>query len=171
MKLKAALVSTVLFLLVAPAAQASELLFTIAGVDNATFTLDSAPTPDGFFNNGAGDNPYFDNINGTLSGSSFQFPVITFYGASNSGGVTGGTEPGIVGTVYFDLYGPTIFSGTPANPTFAPGVFDLNNIAGVFTDTLTISGVPEPATWGLMLAGFFGLGAVVRAARRKVITA
>lgn len=35
--------------------------------------------------------------------------------------------------------------------------------------TLSVTGaaVPEPATWGMMILGFFGLGAMARASRRK----
>ena len=39
-------------------------------------------------------------------------------------------------------------------------------------DHLTVSaGVPEPATWGLMLAGLFGLGVALRGQRRKGLAA
>ena len=34
-------------------------------------------------------------------------------------------------------------------------------------ETLTISAVPEPASWALMLAGFGGIGVMMRRARRK----
>ena len=37
--------------------------------------------------------------------------------------------------------------------------------------TFTPPGVPEPATWGMMLMGFLGLGAVLRRGRRTAATA
>jgi hypothetical protein len=51
----------------------------------------------------------------------------------------------------------------------------LGNLNGVYepgtgSETFTIlgtSGVPEPATWAMMLMGFFALGAGVRGARRR----
>ena len=38
-------------------------------------------------------------------------------------------------------------------------------------DNLSISSVPEPAAWALMLVGFGGLGAALRSARRKRVAA
>ncbi len=35
----------------------------------------------------------------------------------------------------------------------------------------TLSGTPEPATWGLMLVGFGGLGAMMRRRRAMALTA
>ena len=156
--------TAVIVLGAASGAQAGELLFSITGVDTASFTLDSAPTPDGFF---APTAPYFDNVPGALDGSLFVFPVVTFYGPANDGGVTGATQPGADGTVYFDTFGPTIFSGSATAPNFAPGVFGLDNIAGVPTDALTISAVPEPATWAMMLAGFGALVFMMRMRRKS----
>jgi hypothetical protein len=73
--------------------------------------------------------------------------------------------------------------------TLASGVFGLQNFtfnqsnlsSVVFTPTTTegpwvqfdnvgvngVGGVPEPATWAMMLVGFGGLGAVLRGAKRK----
>ncbi len=40
-----------------------------------------------------------------------------------------------------------------------------------FLDHVTLSAVPEPATWAMMLLGFFGLGTMVRGARRRNLAA
>jgi hypothetical protein len=48
------------------------------------------------------------------------------------------------------------------NPNYTDG-----ESAGINFDLIGSSAVPEPATWGLMLAGFFGLGGALRLARRK----
>lgn len=40
---------------------------------------------------------------------------------------------------------------------------------GNILDNVTLTSVPEPTTWALMLIGFGGLGAVMRVARRKLI--
>jgi hypothetical protein len=58
----------------------------------------------------------------------------------------------------------------------ASGPYDLaftttagGGSGGIFLDNVSISAVPEPATWALMLAGFGGLGAALR--RRRQTTA
>ena len=40
---------------------------------------------------------------------------------------------------------------------------------GALLDNVSLSSVPEPASWALMLAGFTGIGAAVRGSRRKSI--
>ena len=68
-----------------------------------------------------------------------------------------------------------VFAGSPAGVYV--GFEDLNFISGsdynyfddtfVFTNTTLAGGVPEPATWALMLMGVGMIGAGVRLARRK----
>ena len=43
-----------------------------------------------------------------------------------------------------------------------------NSPFGPAIDNVSIISVPEPATWAMMLAGFGGLGAVMRRSRRKL---
>jgi hypothetical protein len=56
-----------------------------------------------------------------------------------------------------------------------PGAdFNYNDESFVFTNTATVvmpngGGVPEPATWALMLTGFFGAGAALRRRPRALI--
>ena len=65
-----------------------------------------------------------------------------------------------------------LFGGTAAAPTFYNGVFDLSDFSGgPAIGTLTITngatlpgGVPEPASWALMVTGF---GAAGMARRRR----
>ena len=40
---------------------------------------------------------------------------------------------------------------------------------GALLDNVSLSSVPEPASWALMLAGFGGIGAAVRGSRRTSI--
>jgi hypothetical protein len=59
-----------------------------------------------------------------------------------------------------------VFTGSLQNPTFLIGSF--NFYSGVFDqghELLTISAVPEPSTWAMMLLGFTGIGFM--AYRRK----
>jgi hypothetical protein len=151
------------------ASQASVLSFVISGADNASFTLDSNPIPTGQADVGSGPiAPYFANILGTLNNAPVTFEYITFYGPTDGGGLSAGTQPGDTGTNYFDLFGAQIFGNTNTAPSFAPGTFLFANVLnGPLVDTLTISAAaaPEPATWAMMLLGFAGIGFV--AFRRK----
>ncbi len=57
----------------------------------------------------------------------------------------------------------------------APGASTYFSLEEALTSangiTVTAGGVPEPATWAMMLAGLFGLGAVLRGRRREQVLA
>ncbi len=98
---------------------------------------------------------------GTLIGSS---ATDSFGAAVVEGGVlyAGGESPLEVYTL-----NPSTGAGTPgANVT---GTSQL--IFGLAPDVPSAPGVPEPAAWALMLIGFGGLGAALRAQRRRVALA
>ena len=48
---------------------------------------------------------------------------------------------------------------------------DCGGCGSVSVGSLSASGAPEPTTWALMLAGFGGMGAALRASRRKATAA
>jgi len=48
-----------------------------------------------------------------------------------------------------------------------PGYLQLDS----FSVSGVVAGVPEPASWALMLTGFLGLGGMLRANRRRMVTA
>lgn len=54
-----------------------------------------------------------------------------------------------------------LFIGTDETSVFGPV---LDNVS------LSATGVPEPASWALMLVGFGGLGAAIRGARRRTVS-
>jgi hypothetical protein len=100
---------------------------------------------------------------------------IAFFDASQGGGLALG---------YFDhsveIFGPDIGSAGTLTPGIYAGAFpniDDAKAAGSPIDmgqgptTLTVSAVPEPTSWAVMLLGVAGLGGAVRAARRRTLAA
>ncbi|MDP3746058.1 MAG: immune inhibitor A [Phenylobacterium sp.] len=78
------------------------------------------------------------------------------------------------GTARFDLSG---FDGQLVNLRFQFGTDGSVTSSGLNLDNITVtgnvltSGVPEPATWAMMITGFFGAGAMVRSSRRRGVAA
>ena len=48
------------------------------------------------------------------------------------------------------------------------GVFPLNDGISV-VDTLTVTAVPEPSTWAMMILGFAGIGAMTFRRRKQTL--
>jgi hypothetical protein len=105
----------------------------------------------------------------TFSFDLFGFDGGNFYSAAFDGvtllsgnGATGGYDSHV-----FDV----IASGASTAVTFTfqhnPSYYLLDNVS--VTDG--VAGVPEPASWALMLTGFLGAGSVLRANRRRVAVA
>ena len=65
--------------------------------------------------------------------------------------------------------GATYIIGTQSSDNGDYPLLGVNSAILGVSDVLKTGGVPEPATWAMMLMGFFGLGSVVR--RRRVLTA
>ena len=98
----------------------------------------------------------------------------SFFAASNRGGISilrlneNDPQP--------RFFGPALFSGTTASPTFLTGTFLLstqprNNPNDVQTFDYQVvvrqvGAVPEPGTWGMMLVGFGAAGLTLRRRRR-----
>lgn len=150
--------------LTAPAS-AVTYFFSYAGTDTASWQLPASPVPDVVFSDAFRINAVNMIVNGN--------PVTAlqeYYLGGNGGGVCAGFACGIL-----DLYGPQLFSGTLAAPTFLLGSFDMTNAFGTPAGTLRISVgdeppvIPEPATWAMMIAGFGLVGASIR--RRRTATA
>jgi PEP-CTERM motif len=128
-------------------ARATELVFTITGAGNTiTFDLPQDPTPDSYT---LGQFFTFDSVDGTSDGTPRVFDGATFWNPDQD-----------TGDLHLDdfspFFGDILYTGSESSPTFKTGTFDIGD--GELGYTLTISAVPEPSTWGLMLLGFAGLG-------------
>jgi hypothetical protein len=85
------------------------------------------------------------------------FTSVLFFDANQSGAFE--TD----GTLGIGDDGPVLYTGTLAVPVFSTGSYTLDHGALVITN----AGVPEPATWTVMLLGIAGLGAQLRTIRRR----
>jgi len=100
------------------------------------------------------------SLNGgsTLNAATIDTSTTVFETAPGSGHyhVTGSFDLGQSGDIKVSLLN---WAGAPGGNDFA---VDNISVAG---------GVPEPATWAMMLVGFGGLGAMLRANRRRMASA
>ncbi|RSV42013.1 PEP-CTERM sorting domain-containing protein [Sphingomonas sp. ABOLD] len=140
-------------------ANAAQYRFSITGSQTIKFVLDASPTPPvvdpGNFFVLAGVSGTIDNVAATFD-LGFGSPSYFFnFGLIN-------TPTGFVST------GLSLYTGTEAAPTFKLGTFTLTPNTPGPAYSLTISAVPEPASWAMLLAGFGALGTMVR--RRRDVT-
>ncbi|MGB3721486.1 MAG: PEP-CTERM sorting domain-containing protein [Pacificimonas sp.] len=143
------------------------LQFELTGSRQATFVLDSMPTPDRANSSAlVGDQIFFENVEGTFAGSPGMAREISFGTNLIASLNILGTELG-----FTQFSGPDLFSGGADMPVFSTGVFSLTSIvSGASTLTITeFDGgqfpVPAPAALGLMAMGLAFTGFIAR--RRK----
>jgi len=144
--------------------------FTITGDYNATFTIDSNPTPDDY-GSGQGfvlwDQPGFPDAQIGLAD-------ITFFNAAVGGGVEFDDFYG--GTTLLSTDGPQLYTGDEGNPMFRLGTFELTeyNGPGHYVINIAAAGggspAPEPASWAMMLGGFGLIGGTMRSRRKSAVS-
>ena len=146
-------------------ASAAIYLFELLGDHEASFLLDSSPSPlpgdvfDGSFG--------LRDVAAELEGSPVQLFGLVFYASSGEGGFDLYLPTGDVA----ELAGPQLYTGDDSAPTFLLGTFELVQRGNDAIHQLTISdtaAVPEPAAWVLMIGGFGLAGSVVRRRRERL---
>jgi hypothetical protein len=148
---------------VAPAS-AVTLRYTMTGVDTdgivefAQFDIDSNAVPDDFE---LGAEFAFFDLPGIYTYGNFTIDLddMYFYHADFGGGIFG--QSGITATNGLQLY-----TGSEDASTLLTGTFVLTDYYDGAPLMLTVTAVPEPMTWALMIGGFAMTGAVLR--RRRV---
>ena len=158
--MKHVLLLFVLLLSAVSVARADTLIFTLSGVTNGSFKLDSNPTPDNFSdNNFTG----FNNLTFTDGATTVNNYDIIFFSTSNLGSFSDISAPNLFDAGFF---GAQVYSGPESAPVFAPGTFFASQTQdGPLVEKLVISVAPEPAGLVFMLTGFASTGFV--AVRRR----
>jgi fibro-slime domain-containing protein len=149
---------------------ANEILWWTNPTGSSTITLPFSDTtfypPTG---NGSDNSAFFQTaiLSGTVHGTGTD-AVLTVTGDDDvlvylNGKYVGGT-PGVHGatTAAVDL---GTFSGDDSLQVFYADRARTDAVLGLSLDGATVSAVPEPSTWAMMILGFFGLGFM--AYRRK----
>jgi hypothetical protein len=161
--------------LTAASANASELItngdFSASdagwSISSNAFNFNGAAYREGAYNGeGSISQTFLDAVGGLLtldydwSGSGYQY--VLFNGSTVAGSLTENTG----GHYTFSLGAGTGSDTIAFYGRNDPSYNALDNVS--ITQT---AGVPEPASWALMLTGFLGAGSVLRANRRRVAVA
>jgi hypothetical protein len=126
-----------------------------------------------FLTGGSGNSAHVGGIGGALPAPGCDDgETVTLAGTNN-----GFTQPGPIGCWTHQGYDQGYFAGLGFTKSFfdSPPAYAADNPGlGPFSSllsngrTITGGGVPEPATWGMMLLGMAGLGTMLRYRRRSV---
>ena len=144
-------------LLCAGVANAELYQFSISGDYTASWQLDTDVAPDlSLPESGL---TYFDVV-GVFPNAVFDIADISFFHSKVGGGLSLDDFNSEQTLLIAD--GPQLYGGSEDNPTFTTGSYALTEFDGTGTYTLTISAVPEPATYGMMLGGMALVGFALR---------
>ena len=144
-------------LLSAGAANAGLYQFNLTGDYTASWQLDSEVVPDSY---GSGQGFILWDVEGNFPGSWFDVADLTFYNASQGGGLE--IYDFWSDTLLVISNGAQLYSGKESGPSFRLGSFGLTEFGGSGSYTLTVtdldavpgpSPVPEPATTAMLLGG------------------
>jgi hypothetical protein len=147
---------------VAAGAHAGNLLFSYVepGGFDISFEQASTPSPEGDL-----DGNFTETYIWNFSGNDGDEASIVWFDSQQFGGFQAPDATPAIRTV-----GSQVFTGSEAAPVFAPGVFTgIYDYSNGLTGTLTISSVPEPATWAIMLLGLGALGGAMRVSRHETL--
>lgn len=113
-------------------------------------------------------------IPGSTGGFSGDTSASTFFFIATSGRLTWDTSTTFLNfgsghQLRVDLQSGTETFNSGGGLSFSPGLANGADVKAKFTLTAVPAAIPEPTTWGLMIMGFGGIGAMMR--RRRSATA
>lgn len=159
------------------------------GANADTFVLANDAGGDGFANAIAGGFDLFGADNGaannttTLTATAGVAETLTYFFKYTTHDVDGsGFDPAgaIINGVETQLSAALPLNGSnsgsfvfnlAAGDTYGFYVFDTDGVLGRGEILFSTTGVPEPASWAMMLVGFFAIGGAARATRRGKVLA
>ena len=109
------------------------------------------------------------DVAGTYNGSPTTFDELFFFVSSEDGGLQLNDQS----VTLYDLAGSQLFTGTTSNPTFVPGNYLMSTFGSqdhLYSLSISSTGVPEPATWAMMMLGLGAIGLALRQRRRIAAT-
>jgi hypothetical protein len=113
------------------------------------------------FQSGGGNISAINYTLGGAYGNSVPFPTLLFSSVDTTTSTTGGSQP-------FETYTLSFEALQTGSVEAFIGTQDPGNVGPLLDNvSLSISAVPEPATWAMMLLGVGMIGAGVRMARRR----
>jgi PEP-CTERM motif len=139
------------------AANAELYNFNLGGDYSATWQIDTDNPPDYV---DPGSYIAFYDVAGNFEGALGGYADVGFYHIDSGGGLD--ITDYVGNSVLLVTDGPQLYGGSDEHPTFLAGTYTLTEFLGEGTYTLTISAVPEPATYGMLLAGIGLVGAALR---------
>lgn len=139
------------------AANAALYQFTVSGDYAATWQLDSSTVPGVVF---PGVGFIYGDVAGSYDNAVSELADVAFFNGSLGGGLS--IEDYYGGQFLLIADGPQLYSGSESAPAFVPGTYNLSEYQGDGRYTVTVSAVPEPATYGMVLAGMGLIGVALR---------
>jgi len=167
-------------------AAAIALAAAVSQAQAALISVDFTVNPGGWFGSGSpfgvGSDPTFTGnvvLDNTVTNGS-TFTSISFVTGSKTW-TLGDINTGASGATfssgalsYFDLVftnSSYVYSNNTVGLYDGPSYQACNSCVSIDSTTFVGGGVPEPATWAMMIAGFAGVGAALRSSRRRVALA
>jgi hypothetical protein len=144
-------------------ADAALINFELTGSRQASFQIDTSRAPDTSSASFFGNQIQYYNVTGVFGGvkekATIGFGTFLFADLNILADGLGFTQ----------FAGPDLFTGAPSSPTFTIGTFALSSIVSgpSMIRISSVSAVPEPSTWAMMLIGFAGVGYMARRAGRS----